>query len=892
MPPHSATIILVLGFIASGSSEGDTNYRLNSLVTPTAYTIVVTPYFDTGDVLAFTFDGEVSIKLQTQFENVTRIKLHSKDLNFTENSITIRSGQVSVLLDSTNPLEFDDKYSFAYINLNAPLQVSTEYILNISYRGPIRDDLQGFYRSSYVERGITKWVGATQMEPTHARKVFPCFDEPQYKATFGLMIDRPLNYSQSLANTKLQTSLTMSNGYVREVFYPSPKMPTYLVAFLISEFQSTQYSVEGSKEFGIYTRPEATNQTDYAFDFGKRVVDAMSAYLNIDYYSTDANLKLDHVGLPDFRGGAMENWGLIKYREGLLLYVPEESSPYYKYRVAQIMAHETTHMWFGNLVTCHWWSNTWLNEGFANYFENYITEQVEPELRSGDISVISSVYAAYVADEVPEAAAITNENVNSPEEISAHFGTISYQKAGSVIRMIHHLIGDEAFKYGLNIYLNSNKFGVGTPDSMYDSLQIGANAASSLNDYNGYTVGDVMSSWIAQPGHPVLNVDIDYDTEQITLTQKRFYSNSSIQTGELYTIPISYTTANAPDFENTKPAFIMDDETYTFNATNISASRSWVIFNIQETGFYRVNYNNNAWKIIGETLRNNEARATINNLNRAKIVNDLFAFLEADLVSFSTLNDVLEFLADETDYSVWYAAISGFNTLRKKLMATDALEDFDNYVLRLMQNIIDVLGYDVKEQDDFVTLRNRMQILEYACKLGHSGCIENSVGLFSKFKENGTVVTPSLRLAVYCSGLRHGDADDYEFVWDRMLTTNVVNEIYIIQSALGCTKVQDKLLSYLASVMVEDSPIRSQDFTVPFTSILADHSNVEIALEFFQEYYDSLNKIFPNMDTVVTYFPAAMHLEDDFEKVKSRHEFVDGRVVFGVDGHSGRGKGN
>ncbi|CAH2217232.1 jg24955 [Pararge aegeria aegeria] len=438
--------------VQSVYSETDTNYRLNTTISPSAYSILITPYFDTGDDKAFTFDGEVEITFTTT-TNINTIKLHSENLTYTSANITLMNGGNTVNLLETNPLEFEDKYSFAHINLASELTSGVEYILKIVYTGTIRDDLAGFYKNYYIENGVKKWLGATQLESTSARKVFPSFDEPEYKAVFTLTIDRPANYKPSLANTKLQSNLSLSNGYVRETFYPTPRMSTYLVAFLVSEFEAEHYSRNGTKEVGVFTRPEAKNQTDYAFNFAEKVVQALGDYFGIDYYSTNSNLKLDHIALVDFKAGAMENWGLVTYRESLLLYVPEESTPYYKYRVAQIIAHETTHMWFGNLVTCHWWSNTWLNEGFANYFQDYITAMIEPDVAADDQLIIGSVYTALDADDVPDSPPITNNNVNSPDEISGHFGSITYQKAGSVIRMIHHLIGDNAFKSGLNAYL-------------------------------------------------------------------------------------------------------------------------------------------------------------------------------------------------------------------------------------------------------------------------------------------------------------------------------------------------------------------------------------------------------------------------------------------------------
>ncbi|XP_047984433.1 membrane alanyl aminopeptidase-like [Leguminivora glycinivorella] len=835
------------------TAVSDTNYRLNSLVKPSSYIIAITPYFDTNDATAFTFDGEVSIMISTT-TNTKQIKLHSEDLEFTASDITVTSGQFVLALDENNPLEFDKNYTFAYINMQNELQVGVDYKLKIVYTGPIRTDLNGFYRNYYIENGVDKWLGATQMEPTHARKVFPCFDEPEYKAIFTLVIDRPDNFKPSVANTHLADTVPLANGYTREIFHPSPKMSSYLVAFMVSEFEGR---LTNDSQFGIYVRPEAMNQTDYAFDFGLRVVNALSDYLGIDYYSTNTYLKLDHVGLPDFEAGAMENWGLVNYRESLLLYVPEESTPYFKYRVAQIIAHETTHMWFGDLVTCHWWSNTWLNEGFADYFQDYITAIIEPDVGSADQLVTGSVYDGYNADESPTSPAITNNEVNSPAEIHGHFGKITYQKAGSIIRMVHHLIGDDAFKLGLQSYLKANQFEVGYPENLYSALHQEVTNANSFTNYPEFNIVDVMGQWIAKAGHPVLTVNIDYENETATLTQKRFYIDSSHQSNETYPIPITYTTELVKDFTNTKPVFIMNEESKELNLTGISETHPWVIFNVQETGFYRVNYDEHSWKLIANALKGN-LREQIHHLNRAKIVNDLFAFVYADEVKFDQLFQVLEFLSDETDYSVWYAAIRGLSKLRASYLGSDAQEDIETYALKLLDGIINKLGYDVKATDSFVTLRNRMQVLEFACKLGHQGCIDKTVELFKNFKENGVEVSPSLRPVTYCNGLRHGDSDDYDFLYQRMKTTNLANEVWVIGYALGCSSDEDKLRSYLVSMLEEDSPIRTQDLTTPLASILSNYEHVHVVLEELKQNYMLWTTIYPSMDTILATVASAL----------------------------------
>ncbi|CAH0605713.1 unnamed protein product [Chrysodeixis includens] len=777
-------LAIALLCLLTDGTYSDTNYRLNTPIVPARYVVHITPYFDTADDRQFTFDGIVSIQFTTT-SNTNEIKLHSEGLNFTAADIYVGTYPANVSVAVTS-LEFNANYSFAHINLASNLEAGVEYGLQIRYKGPIREDLYGFYRNHYIENGVKKWLGTTQMEPTHARKAFPCFDEPHLKASFQLRIDRPAHYKPSLTNTEIEKSEVLSNGYIREYFYPTPKMSTYLVAFLVSEFEAGAQVFNGTREFGIYSRPEAKNQSRFAFEFGTQVVDALGTYFGIDYYSTDSHLRLDHVALPNFRGGAMENWGLIKYKESLLLYDPEQSPPNFKYEVARIIAHETTHMWFGNLVTCHWWSDAWLNEGFANYFQNYITAIVNPTLGAENQLVIGSVYSAYRADSSSFSAPISNNNVNSPAEIKGHFGTITYEKAGSVIRMIHHLIQDDAFKYGLHSYLTNNSFSSGYPEKLYQGLSEGVSAFNSLSTYSNTNIADIMSSWVTQAGHPLLTVNINYETETVTLTQKRYYSNSSISSNEVYKIPITYTTQSSPNFENTKPVFIMEDRTHEFKIQNISQTHPWIIFNVQETGLYRVNYDDYSWRLISAALKSNSN--VIHPLNRAKIVNDLFALRLADEVDLCTLLSGLEFLHKEKEYSVWFAALNGLTALTTIRHVRESLKQpLKKLLFSYFDSAISLFGYD-DPSDDVMFLTTRLLILEFACKFEHRGCVKKALSLFKALIINGTEVAPSLRPAVYCTGLRHDSNHvGYNYLLDRMAKSNVANEKMVIKEALGCS---------------------------------------------------------------------------------------------------------
>ncbi|CAH2238727.1 jg4416, partial [Pararge aegeria aegeria] len=349
---------------------------------------------------------------------------------------------------------------------------------------------------------------------------------------------------------------------------------------------------------------------------------------------------------------------------------------------------------------------------------------------------------------------------------------------------------------------------------------------------------------------------------------KRFYRHSTDKSDEIYKIPITYTLDTSFDFTNTKPAFIMTNKTYVLPVREIKENHSWPILNIQETGLYRVNYDSHTWHHISEHLKGSR-REEIHYINRAKIVNDLFAFLFADEVKFELLHDVLHFLEDETENAVWYAAVRGFKKLRSHYLGSDTLSLIDEFILHLMESSATRLGFEVKSTDDYRTHRNRMQILDLACKLGHQGCIDGALAVYKDFKNNGKWIDPSLREVAYCTGLRYGNGDDYDFLWNRMFTTNVANEARLIGDILGCTSDETKLNSFLGSMLVENSPIKIQDLTVPLSSVLSNYSNVHVVLEGLQQNISLWKSIYTSLDSVLSTVASVLRTDDEFNQFET-----------------------
>ena len=451
------------------------------------------------------FSGTVIISGDSTSESIS---LHSKGLTIQSATIDNQPADVSFG-------EFDE------LRLFQPELKSGNHIVCINFSGTITDAMHGLYPCYFTHDGVKKQLFVTQFESHHAREVFPCVDEPAAKAEYDLTLvtrtgitvlgNMPVKYEEENGN-----SLTTT-------FEKTPRMSSYLLAFVIGELHKKSARTKSGVEVNIWATPAQNENTlDFALDIATRSIDFYDEYFGVKYPLP----KSDHVALPDFSSGAMENWGLITYRESCLLADPELTPESSRRFIATVIAHELSHQWFGNLVTMQWWNDLWLNESFANMMEYVAIDALHPEWRMWEDFATNEVTAALRRDSLDGVQSV-QADVNHPDEISTLFDpAIVYAKGGRLLVMIRKLIGERAFRAGLKSYFEKFAY----------KNTVGNDLWQELESASGQPIVNLMNAWISQPGLPVVSVSNSHNAA--ILSQERFFIGEHQPSDALWPIPL------------------------------------------------------------------------------------------------------------------------------------------------------------------------------------------------------------------------------------------------------------------------------------------------------------------------------------------------------------------
>ncbi|EFN87059.1 aminopeptidase N [Harpegnathos saltator] len=809
-----------------------TDYRLpNDGISPINYEITLQPYFEEvpkeTNKEKFSFDGNVKITLAIT-KKTKVITLHAKDLNINTDSVYLeyekkdKDEELEKVKAKIVRSEEDKKRDFIRVTFENNIPPEPEnYYLKIEYTGKLNDNMRGFYRSYYKEDDEEQWLATTHFEPTSARLAFPCWDEPDKKATFEIIIKHPSDYTvisnmqEKKKEEKKEEKKTQDYSEKTTQFEKTPKMSTYLVAFVVSKYSSKQ---NDNENLAIWTRPDEIDNTKYSLEQAEKTLANLETFTDINYYKDGGASKksdsmemqkMDQVTIPHFIPGAMENWGLVTYRESALLYTKNVTTTRAKQDIAMVISHEFAHQWFGNLVTPEWWKYIWLNEGFATFFQYFTTDSVVTEndeelWRLMDQFVIKNLQESAFVTDASRNTRSMNQDAGTAEQINSLFDNIAYKKAASVIRMMQHFLTNDIFKKGLNHYLKNNMHKSVTPVDLFKSMQeiLKNNKKHKLP----HEVANIMDTWINQPGYPVVNVKRENGTDNVLITQERFfmYKPAKADTTKWF-IPINYVTQDKPKIETTAPTHWLENKKGQFSIKKALKASNWIILNNLQTGYYRVNYDDTNWENLAKHL-NSDKYEEISPVTRAQLIDDSLNLARAGYLSYPVALQITEYLHRETDYIPWYAAARNLNYMDRMLQSMPNYDIFQKYVAQNLKGYMEAVKVtDTPKNKTHVFQLSKELAINTACRYGLEDCKNYVDEMFKDWLENKKKLPADLRDVILCAGLRYADQHRWNVTLEKYKNTNDESEKAAILNGLGCVQSK-KIIETFLDLSLEDKP--------------------------------------------------------------------------------------
>ncbi|XP_061102909.1 aminopeptidase Ey-like [Conger conger] len=839
-PTDGATNVPTTGLTLTTLTPAPSNdpwdqYRLPDTLRPEYYNVTLWPRLSVDQNGMFIFTGSSSVVF-TCVKETDLILIHSNKLNLTTFDMARLTavGPAAVPTVETTWLQTETQY--LVVQLSGMLTVGQAYQLDTEFQGELADDLGGFYRSEYVEDGVKKVVATTQMQATDARKAFPCFDEPAMKAVFYItLIHEPGTVALSNGMDKEMVNTTIDGiAVIRTTFEPTPRMSTYLLAFIVSDFTFIE-SMEKDVLIRVWARRKAIEegQGEYALNVTGPILKFFESYYNATYPLT----KSDQIALPDFNAGAMENWGLITYRETALLYDATRSSNGDKETIATIISHELAHMWFGNLVTTKWWNDLWLNEGFATYVSYLGANDAEPEWGVKDLMVLYDVHSVFAVDALASSHPLSfrEEEINKPAQINELFDGITYSKGASVLRMLSNFLSEAVFVKGLQTYLNQFAFNNTVYTDLWNHLQQAVDSTPSLS--LPHSVNDIMNRWILQMGFPVVTID----TRTGELSQKHFLldpesvvDRPSEFNYEWY-VPVTWTMMGIP-----QESFWLLQKTAIHGPLKITGP-GWVLANINVTGYYRVNYDISNWERLLAQLSSDHQMVPV--INRAQIIDDAFNLARAEMVATTLALRTTKYLSQERDFMPWESAIGNLDYF---FLMFDRSEVYGPMQTYLKNQVRDLFMYYKNITSDWTELPtghteqyNQVNAIWLACSTGVEGCQELTVNWYRQWMNNpaNNLIAPNLRTTVYCSAIAAGGAEEWDFGWEMFMSATIATEADKLLSALACTREPWLLKRYLEYTL-DPNKIRKQDATFTIMYIAGNVVGQTMAWDFIRERWE------------------------------------------------------
>ncbi len=768
-------------------------YRLPRHTTPSRYELLLAPDLDQA-----TFRGTVDITVTT-VEAVPELVLNADELDIETCAIDGREAA----------FRCDKPTERLFITPDEPVAPG-DHVISISFTGALNERLRGWYRSTYRdEGGVERVIAATQMQSTDCRRAFPCWDEPDFKAVFAvtLVVEPGLT---AVSNGPEVERVARDDGRVAIRFADTMAMSSYLVAFVVGPLDTTDWVDVDGVPIRIVHVPGKGGLTEFGLEVASFCLRWFQDYYGIPYPSE----KVDLVALPDFAAGAMENLGCITFRENLLLVDPATATQNEKQLVADVVAHELAHMWFGDLVTMSWWNGIWLNEAFATFMEIAACDAFRPSWeRWTSFALERSV--AFDTDSLSATRPVEYE-VQSPADCEGMFDVLTYQKGGALLRMLEQYLGVERFRAGVSHYLRTHAYANTETSDLWDAIE----------HTSGEPVRRIMDSWIWQPGFPIVSASIDGD--DLVLGQQRFTFDGDDPSSALWAVPVTFRVG-----DQVGTVLLDEDE------VRVTVGDGPVVVNSGGHGFYRVSYSDEL-----RTRLTTDVVASMSTLERYNLVDDSWSGVVAGMLDATEYLELIERFGGEREYGVWQSIAIGLRGLRRLMDDdTDAVDGFERSVTTLVGPALDDLGAPTPGESDLTAKLRGVLLGVMAVQAGDEAARKQARTYYDRWADDPASVDAELAAAATSIVAATGDDADYDVMLDRALhgpTPQVqLRHLYAL------AEFDDADLMTRTCELAASNSVKTQNAPFLLRACIANRVHGAQAWSFVRRHWDELNARFP-----------------------------------------------
>jgi puromycin-sensitive aminopeptidase len=792
-------------------------YRLPLNVAPSSYEIQIEPNLHSG-----TFTGVETVEVTVQ-QRVGEIVLNAADLSIGE--VTIQNGQGQTLRGAAILEEGTERARLVFPQGLGP----GVWRLSLTFAGVLSEKLRGFYRSTVklsqppasgtVGDGAREsLLAVTQFEATDARRAFPCWDEPAFKAVFRLtlVIEEGLT---AISNTRVVSEDRIPGTGKKTVrFAPTMRMSTYLVAFVVGRLEATEAVQVDSTPVRIWCVPGKTRLARFAQEIAEFSLHFFQDYYGIPYPGD----KLDLIAIPDFAFGAMENLGAITFRETALLVEEAGATHAELERVADVVAHEIAHMWFGDLVTMAWWNGLWLNEAFATFMEMLAVDAWRPAWKRWVTFGVSRA-AALVVDGLASSRPIEFEVV-APKDADAMFDVLTYEKGGAVLRMLEQYLGSSAFRDGVRRYLGAHQFGNAETSDLW----------RALGETSNERISAIMDGWIFRPGYPLVTVTTDDSGKVLSFIQRRFtYLAKESETSQTWQVPINLRMRVNGDVRSMRLLLSSAEQ-----RVELPSRPDWVVVNERGHGFYRVWYAPDLLQRL--TAAPFEVLAPVERFN---LINDAWALSLAGLAPVCEYLDLTAGFREETDRNVWTALLASFAYLNRIIEPGDRSR-IEVWVRDRVGAAVARLGFAPQPGEDALVRQLRGDLLRIIGTLGNDPAIQaRTRDLYGAYRRTPSSVDPDVLAALIAVLAYGGGEGEYAEFLERFKTAQTPQEEQRFLSSLAGFR-DTELLRRTLQLAVSDE-VRTQDAPFLMRSLLMNVHGRELAWQFVKDNWETMERQYP-----------------------------------------------